>query len=68
MVITEEEIHIVLDKFTKFLADRVVDNIIHYRGRTHVVPESTLRERIIRAMCDSPLTGNSRYSHEYEAS
>ena len=66
-VIAYEEIHIVLDQFREILANRVVDGIIHYGGRTHIVLESTLRERIMRAMCDSPLIGHSRYLHDYEA-
>jgi hypothetical protein len=45
----------------------MVDDIIHFGGRTHVVPESKLRENIMRAMCCSPLIGNSGYSYEYEA-
>ena len=53
--------------FREILANGVVDGIIHYGERTHVVLESTLRERIMRAMCDSPLTGHSGYLHEYEA-
>ena len=53
--------------FREILANRVVDGIIHYGGRTHVVFESTLRERIMRAMYDSPLAGHSGYSYEYEA-
>jgi hypothetical protein len=59
----------ILDFFhvREILANRVLDGIIHYGERTHVVLESTLRERIMRAMCDSPLIGHSGYLHEYEA-
>jgi hypothetical protein len=63
----QEEIQIVSDQCTKISADRVVDGIIHYRGHTCVVPESTLRENIMRVMCDSPLTRSSGYSYSYEA-
>jgi hypothetical protein len=58
VVRAQEEIHIVLDQFTEISADRVVDGIIHYRGCAHVVLESTLRERIMRARYDSLLTGH----------
>ena len=67
VVIAHEEIHIVLDPFREILANRVVDGIIHYGGRTHIVLESILRERIMRTMCGSPFIGNSRYMHDYEA-
>ena len=56
-----------MDQFTEISFDRVVDGIIHYRGRTHIVLESTLREEIMRAMYDSILTGNYRYLYEYES-
>jgi hypothetical protein len=56
--VVRAQIHIVLDHFTEISVDRVVDGIIHYGGCTHVVLESTLRERIMRAMYDSPLTGH----------
>jgi len=45
-------------------ADRMVDG---YGGHTHIGPDSTLREEIMQAMCDSPLIGNFGYLHEYEA-
>jgi hypothetical protein len=45
----------------------VVDGIIHYGGFTHVFLDSTLRERIMRAMYDSPLAVHCGYSYEYEA-
>jgi hypothetical protein len=54
-----------LEHFTNNLADRVVDDIIHFGGHTHVVPESTLRERIMRDMCGSPLARNFGNSYEY---
>jgi len=56
-----------LDQFTKILVDKVVDDIIHCGGHTHVVLESTLRDYFMQDMCDSLLAGNSRYSYEYEA-
>jgi hypothetical protein len=65
--VVRAQIQIVLDQFTEISFDRVVDGIIHYGGCTHVVFESTLRERIMRAMYDSPLAGHSGYSYEYEA-
>jgi hypothetical protein len=65
VVRAQEEIQLVLDQFTENPTDRV-DGIIHYEGRTHVVPESTLRDKTMRAMCGSPLAGNFGYSYEYE--
>jgi hypothetical protein len=67
VVRAQEKIQIVLGQFTEISVDRVVDGIIHYGSHTHVVPEFTLRDKIMRAMCDSPLTENSGYSYEYEA-
>jgi hypothetical protein len=67
VVKAKEGIQIVVDQFIEISVDRVVDGIIHYGGRTHIVPKSTLRELIIGAMCDSPLAGHFGSSHEYEA-
>jgi hypothetical protein len=44
---------------------RVVDDIIYYRGSIYLVLESSLREEIMRAMHDSPLTGHHGYFHTY---
>jgi hypothetical protein len=65
--VVRAQIRIVLDQFTEISFNRVVDGIIHCRGCTHVVPESTLRERIMRDMYYSPLAGHYGYSYEYEA-
>jgi hypothetical protein len=64
VVRAQEEIQIVLDQFSEISTDRVVDG---YEGHTCVVSDLTLREMIMRVICDSPLAGNSKYSHEYEA-
>jgi hypothetical protein len=64
VVRAQEGIHIVLDQFSERLAGRVVGGYGYY---THIVLESTLREEIMSAICDSPLAGNYGYSHEYEA-
>jgi hypothetical protein len=47
-----EEIHIVLDSSQIFQMIGWWMELSNYGGRTHVVPESTLREKIMRAMCD----------------
>jgi hypothetical protein len=67
VVRAQEEIQIVLDQLTEISVGSVMDGIIHYEGRTHVSPESSLRENIMRDMCDSPLVGNYGYLYEYEA-
>jgi len=63
----QEEIQIVLDQFTEISIDRVLDVIIHYKGRTFVFYEFTYREMIMRDMCDPPLKRNFLYLYEYEA-
>jgi hypothetical protein len=55
-----------MDQFIEISVDKVVDNIIHYGGHTHVVLDSTLRENIMRVTHDSPLAGHFGYSYEYE--
>ena len=37
---------------------RIVDDIIYYKNRIYLVPESTLRKKIIQAAHDSPLSGH----------
>jgi hypothetical protein len=67
VVKAHEDIQIVLGQFTKIPTDRVVDEIIHYRGCTLVAPEPPLKKMIVRAMCDPPSTGHFGYSYSYEA-
>jgi hypothetical protein len=43
----------------------VVDDIIYYRGSIYLVPQSTLREEIMRAMHDMPLVGHHGYFRTY---
>jgi hypothetical protein len=51
--VVRAQIQIVLDQFTEISIDRMVDGLVDYGDCTHVVPEFTLRERIMRAMYDS---------------
>jgi hypothetical protein len=44
---------------------RVVDDIIYYQGSIYLVPESSLREEIMRAIHGSPLTGHRGYFQTY---
>jgi hypothetical protein len=44
---------------------RVVDDIIYYRDSIYLVPESTLREEIMRAIHDTPLAGHPGYFRTY---
>jgi hypothetical protein len=37
---------------------KVVDGIIFYKDRIYLVPESTLKEKIIRDIHDTPLAGH----------
>jgi hypothetical protein len=43
----------------------VVDDIIYYKGRIYLVPESTLKEKILRAVHDAPLAGHPGYLKTY---
>ena len=37
---------------------KLVDDIIYYIGRIYLVPESKIKERILKEMHDSPLIGH----------
>ena len=37
---------------------KVVDDIIYYKDHIYIVPESTLKENIMKAMHDAPLVGH----------
>jgi len=43
----------------------VVDDIIYYKGRIYLVPESTFKEKILRAVHDAPLAGHPGYLKTY---
>jgi hypothetical protein len=45
---------------------RVVDDIIYYRASIYLVPESTLREEIMRVIHDTPLAGHPGYFQTYQ--
>ena len=44
---------------------RIVDDIIYYKDRIYLVPESTLRKKIIQAAHDSPLSGHQGFLKTY---
>jgi hypothetical protein len=44
---------------------KVVDDIIYYKEHIYLVPESTLKENIMRAMHNTPLIGHSGYFKTY---
>jgi hypothetical protein len=44
---------------------KVVDDIIYYKDRIYLVPESTLKEKIMEAMHDAPLAGHLGYFKTY---
>jgi hypothetical protein len=45
---------------------KVVDDIIYYGASIYLVPESTLREEIMRVIHDTPLTGHLGYFQTYQ--
>jgi hypothetical protein len=44
---------------------KVVDDIIYYKGRIYLVLESILKEKIMKAMHDTPLVGHPGYFKTY---
>ena len=44
---------------------RIVDDIIFYKNRIYLVPESTLRKKIIQAAHDSPLSRHQGFLKTY---
>ena len=44
---------------------KVVDDIIYYKDRIYLVPESKLMEKIMKSMHDTPLTRHPRYFKTY---
>jgi hypothetical protein len=37
---------------------KVVDDVIYYKDHIYLVPESTLKEKIMKDMRDTPLAGH----------
>lgn len=44
---------------------KVVDNIIYYKDIIYLVPESKMKENILKEMHDSPLARHPRYLKTY---
>jgi hypothetical protein len=44
---------------------RVVDDIIYYKYMIYLVPESTLKDNILREAHDAPLAGHQGYLKTY---
>jgi hypothetical protein len=44
---------------------RVVDDIIYYKDMIYLVLESTLKDKILREICDAPLAGHPGYMKTY---
>jgi hypothetical protein len=44
---------------------KVVDGIIYYKDHIYLVHESTLKEKVLKAMHDAPLVGQPRYFKNY---
>ena len=44
---------------------KIVDDIIYYKDKIYLVPESTLRKKIIQAAHDSPLLGHQGFLKTY---
>jgi hypothetical protein len=45
---------------------RVVDDIIFYKERIYLIPESMLKENILRVVHDTPLADHRRYFKTYK--
>jgi hypothetical protein len=43
----------------------ILDDLIYYKGRIYVVPESKFKERVLRAFHDSPLAGHQGFLKTY---
>jgi hypothetical protein len=46
--------------------DRVVDDVIFYKDRIYLVPESTLKGKILKVCDDSPAFGHQGYFKTYK--
>ena len=47
---------------------RVMDEVIYYKGRISLVPSSQLRERLLQATHDSPLSGHQEFKKNIHGS
>jgi hypothetical protein len=45
----------------------VVDDVIYYKGRVYLVPESQLKEHVLHAYHDTPTAGHPGYGKTYRA-
>jgi hypothetical protein len=43
----------------------IVNDVIYYRGRIYLVPESGLKKKILQATHDSPLAGHQGFLKTY---
>jgi hypothetical protein len=44
---------------------RVIDDVIFYKDRVYLVPDSGLRKKILTAVHDSPLAGHQGFFKTY---
>ena len=44
----------------------IIGNIIYYKGRIYLIPESTLKNNIIHASHESPLSGHQGFLKTYK--
>ena len=45
--------------------NKIIDDIIYYKGRIYLVPESVLKKKILQASHDSPLSGHQGFLKTY---
>jgi hypothetical protein len=45
---------------------QILDDLIYYKGRIYVVPESKFKERVLRTFHDSPLAGHQAFLKTYK--
>jgi hypothetical protein len=56
----------VMDHNTQDDNYKVVDDIIYYKYRIYLVPESRLKEKIMEVMHNIPLAGHPRFFKTYK--
>ena len=44
---------------------KVIDDIVYYKSRIYLIPESALKRKIIQASHDSPFLGHQRFLKTY---
>ena len=44
---------------------KLVDDIIYYKGRIYLVPESKFKEKVLQEFHDSPLAGHQEFLKAY---